>query len=208
MQTSENNVTLRDGTRCFIRLCTHAGDRHDMDVLREGIRSAWSHLSPKSRYYRFGYVPSHLSSRQLDYLADLDNRDRLAWCAGILDGKESIGIGLARYIRLVREHEVAEFAITVIDEFQHMGLGSLLLARLIDSAAAADLKILRGYVQKGNRAMIALGKKFGGLEHDEHDWLRIDIPVMQATTAVSQASDGDSQAFADGQQSHLPDESG
>ena len=194
MQSIEHNVTLRDGTRCFIRLCTHAGDRHDMDTLKAGIRSAWSHLSPKSRYQRFGYVPGQLSGQQLDYLADLDNKDRLAWCAGIRKGKESTGIGLARYIRLDREPDVAEFAITVVDEYQHSGLGSHLLAHLIDTARAAGLKILRGYVQKGNSAMIALGKKFGGIEYHEDDWLRIDIPVMQVASGMTSAHNGSGRA--------------
>ncbi|MDX1696634.1 MAG: GNAT family N-acetyltransferase [Thiohalobacterales bacterium] len=148
-----------------------------MQRLREGIRSAWSHLSPRSRYYRFGYVAGELSRLQLDYLVDLDNRDRLAWCAAIEDGAETIGIGLARYVRLADEPEVAEFAVTVVDEHQHAGLGSLLLARLLDSAARAGLAVLRGYVRRGNKAMIALARKYGGVEHLEDEWLRIDIPV-------------------------------
>lgn len=177
MQSSRQKLTLRDGRCCYVQLCSEAGDDHDMARLREGIRSAWSHLSPRSRYYRFGYVASELTRRQLDYLVDLDNRDRLAWCAATENGVEATGIGLARYVRLGSEPGVAEFAITVVDEYQHAGLGSQLLARLLDSAARAELELLRGYVKRDNVAMIALARKYGGIEHLEDEWLRIDIPV-------------------------------
>lgn len=184
MQSARFNVSLKDGTQCMLRLCCHQGDMHDTTSLKQGIQSAWCHLSPESRYYRFGYGVNRLTERQLDYLADLDNRDRLAWCAFVQSETVSTGIGLARYVRLKDEPDVAEFAITVIDEYQHSGLGSLLMARIIESAKAADLKGLRGYVQKGNKAMLALAEKFGGVTRSEDDWLIIDIPVMPDQEAV------------------------
>ena len=179
MESTEHQSTLRDGTRCLIRLCCHndSGDEHQH--LKEGIRSAWCHLSPESRFYRFGYVPRQLSEQQLDYLANLDNRARLAWCASIEDDTEETGIGLARYVRIADEPGVAEFAITIVDEYQHQGLGRLLLERLIESAGEARLKILRGYVRPGNRAMLTLAKKFGGEAHTENDYVLVDIPVPQ-----------------------------
>lgn len=178
MQPSSFEASLRDGTRCVIRLCCHTGGAHDATSIKEGIRTAWCHLSPESRYYRFGYGINQLTDKQLDYLADLDNADRLAWCAFAQGETDSIGIGLARYVRLKDEPDIAEFAVTVIDEYQHSGLGSLLLTRLIESAKDAELKVLRGYVRNSNKAMISLARKFGGVAHPEDDWLRIDIPVV------------------------------
>ena len=69
MQPGEYKGTLRDGTRCVIRLCCHNESGEEQQHLKEGIRSAWCHLSPESRFYRFGYVPRQLSEQQLDYLA-------------------------------------------------------------------------------------------------------------------------------------------
>jgi len=180
MQSPDFNATLRDGTRCVIRLCCHTNSGDDRQHLKEGIRSAWCHLSPESRYYRFGYVPQQLSEQQLDYLANLDNSDRLAWCAFIPDDPQETGIGLARYVRIEDEPGVAEFAVTVVDEYQHSGLGGLLVARLIDSAREAHLKVLRGYIRPNNRAMLALARKFGGVAHSEDDYLLVDIPVPPA----------------------------
>ena len=179
MQSDEFKVTLRDGTRCVIRLCCHSDCGEDRQHLKEGIRSAWCHLSPKSRYYRFGYIPQQLSEQQLDYLANLDNHARLAWCATIEEDTGTTGVGLARYIQIDEESGIAEFAITVVDEYQHQGLGRLLLERLIESAGEAQLKILRGYVRPGNRAMLALAKQFGGEAHTENDYVLVEIPVPQ-----------------------------
>ena len=51
------------------------------------------------------------------------------------------GIGVARFIRLEEDSEVAEPAITVVDDFQGKGLGTLLLHRL--AAAALEREINR-----------------------------------------------------------------
>ncbi len=179
MQATDTNATLKDGTQCSIRLC-HTDYSHDSELLKEGIRAAWGHLSPESRFYRFGYAPDRLNDQQLDYLADLDNLNRLAWCAYTGDNTHSTGIGIARYIRMQNEPGVAEFAVTVVDEHQHAGLGFILLGKLIESARAAGLKTLRGYVRRNNRAMLALAKKFGGVAHMEDEYMLVDINLAPA----------------------------
>jgi RimJ/RimL family protein N-acetyltransferase len=176
MQASDFNITLKNGTQCSIRLC-HTDLSHDRELLKEGIRAAWGHLSPQSRFYRFGYAPDRLNDEQLDYLADLDNLNRLAWCAYTGDTTHSTGIGIARYMRLQNEPGVAEFAVTVVDEHQHAGLGSILLERLVESARAAGLETLRGYIRPNNRAMLALAKKFGAVAHKEDEYLQVDISL-------------------------------
>lgn len=198
MQSSQFSASLKDGTQCVLQLCCHTGDVHDTASLKDGIRSAWCHVSPESRFYRFGYGINQLTEKQLDYLADLDNKDRLAWCAFVQGETASTGIGLARYVRLKDEPDVAEFAITVVDEYQHSGLGSLLIARLIESAKEADLKILRGYVRTGNKAMLALARKFGGIPQPEDDWLRIDIPIIPSQDPIYSHSPTESRQRSDG----------
>lgn len=174
MQATDTNTTLKNGTQCSIRLC-HTDCCHDRELLKEGIRAAWCHVSPQSRFSRFGYTPDRLNDQQLDYLADLDNLNRLAWCAYTGDNTHSTGIGIARYMRLQDEPGVAEFAVTVVDEYQHAGLGFILLGKLVESARAAGLETLRGYIRPSNRAMLALAKKFGGTAHMEDEYMLVDI---------------------------------
>lgn len=198
VQPTQLSATLKNGTECVLQLCCHTGGVHDTASLKEGIRSAWCHVSPESRFYRFGYGVNQLTERQLDYLADLDNKDRLAWCAFVQSEAASTGIGLARYVRLKDEPGVAEFAITVVDQYQHSGLGSLLIAQLIESAKEADLKTLRGYVRRGNKAMLALAGKFGGISQPEDDWLRVDIPVIPSQEPIYSHSRTESRQSSDG----------
>jgi L-amino acid N-acyltransferase YncA len=177
MYSSAFEATLNDGTRCRVRPCCHTLDREEQATLREGIRAAWCALSPESRYARFGMATRQLDERQLDYLSRFDNADRFAWCAFIGEEGEHTGIGLARYVRLVDEPGVAEFAVTVIDAYQHRGLGGILLARLVESAREAGLEMLRGYVGRGNRAMLALARKLGASVVAENQGFRADIPL-------------------------------
>ena len=179
MQTTDTNATLKDGTQCMIRLC-HTDFSHDSELLKEGLRAAWGHLSPASRFSRFGYAPEQLNDQQLDYLTDLDNLNRLAWCAYTDVNTHLTGIGIARYIRIQDEPGVAEFAVTVVDEHQHAGLGFILLGKLIESARTAGLKTLRGYVRRNNRAMLGLAKKFGGVAHMEDEYMLVDINLAPA----------------------------
>ena len=170
-------VTLGDGTRFRVRLCHSDADLCGKDCVKAGISTALGHLSDRTRRLRFAGGMNTLSEAQLDYLSSLDNRDRLAWCA-IEEGESAHkGAGLARYIRLQDEPDVAEFAITIVDAYQGKGLGSLLLGRLIDSARENDIRILRGYVLPGNSAMLRLSKRFDAEIGHEDSFIRVDIDV-------------------------------
>lgn len=169
--------TLSDGTRFLIRLCRSEGDQCDNDCVKEGINSALQLLSAKTRQLRFAGSVNTLSDSQLDYLANLDNRDRLAWCALEEGDNMNTGAGIARYIRLQNEPDIAEFAITIVDAYQSRGLGVVLLGRLIESARENGIRILRGYVLPGNRGMIHLSKRFDAEIKHEDSFLRVDIPV-------------------------------
>src|ERR1700723_1832427 len=93
-------------------------------------------MSPDSRYRRFFSGITELSPVMLDYLTEVDGYDHFALVATVdsLDLKAEEGVAAARFVRLPGEPEVAEAAVTVIDDFQGRGLGRLLLARLVDAA--------------------------------------------------------------------------
>ena len=107
-------LSMRDGTPFRVQLCVEPGTPHSPEFLRGQIAEAFGRLSTRSRWQRFSAPVHRLSDRQLDYLTDIDNRDRVAWCASASRGSQRIGIGLARYIRLHDEPDVAEFALTVV----------------------------------------------------------------------------------------------
>lgn len=126
-QDYEETIRLRDGTRATLRPIRAS----DKKLLLEGFER----LSPRSRYTRFLTPKQKLTNRELRYLTEVDGVDHFALVALTHPpfGKEE-GIGVGRFVRLADEPDVAEPAITVADDQQAKGLGTILLHRLSDAA--------------------------------------------------------------------------
>lgn len=170
-------LVLDDGTICSIALCVEPGSSHTPEFLKQQIINAMKSMSPGTRWQRFA-SSGNLSDTQLDYLTNLDGKDRVAWCAAVEKGGSEVGIGLCRYIRLVEEGNVAEFALTVIDEYQRKGIGTALLGKVIDSARENNIAMLRGYVLSSNKPMLSLCKKLGAAIHvDDANFRVVEISV-------------------------------
>jgi len=141
----EETVYLNDGQRVHLRLMRPS----DKEMLREGFE----HLSPESRYARFMAPKSRLSERELRYLTEVDGIDHFAM--GAIRRRfvsKDEGIGSARFVRLTGEPDTAEAAVTVLDEFQGKGLGSILLQRLIEAAWERDIRWFRNELLAENAA--------------------------------------------------------
>jgi acetyltransferase len=151
---------MKNGIRCRVQLCVEPNTRHNVEFLKKQIEIGFGHMSLRSRLSRFATAIDHLTDEQLDYLTDLDGKDKLAWCATVTRNDEESGIGIARYIRLPNESNMAEFAITVVDEYQGQGVGYQLLSKLIESASQNGFQVLRGYILMSNIPMLALCKRF------------------------------------------------
>ena len=174
-QVQAISLAMRDGTPYRIQLCVEPGTRHSAEYLRGQIDAAFARLSSQSRWQRFAAPLHRLSDGQLDYLTDLDNHDRVAWCASVGQDDQELGIGLARYVRLHEERDAAEFALTVVDAYQGQGVGSQLMRRLIASAHENGLRALRGYVLRGNQRMLAICRR-----------LDADLTSADASTIVAE----------------------
>lgn len=116
-------LALRDGSEALLSPIT----RDDRDLFIEGM----DHLSIESRFTRFGQGVGRLTEAELDYLSDVDQRTHVAWGAAI-DGEVA---GVGRYI-VLEDDDCAEIAVTVVDEYQGRGLGSLLFGALTAVARA------------------------------------------------------------------------
>lgn len=162
-------VELRDGTRALVRPISAA----DKQRLREGFNL----LSPRSRYLRFHAPVKRLTQEQLRYLTEIDYRDHMAWVATDLDHPEKPGMGVARYIRVSDEPEVGEAAVTVLDEYQGRGLGTLLLAILAKSARDNGIRTFRAYVLAENRPMLQIFEQLGAVRsRAEPGVFQVDLP--------------------------------
>jgi acetyltransferase len=136
-------------------------------------------MSNRSRQQRFAAPLQTLTDNQLEHLTRLDESDRVAWCAFVQSESEERGIGLARYVRLEDETNVAEFAVTVVDEFQGQGIGTELLNQLIETAKSNSIHTLRGYILPHNEAMLTLCRRLNAhTVREDASTIRADIQIQ------------------------------
>jgi RimJ/RimL family protein N-acetyltransferase len=129
----EESVQLSDGQKVLLRTIRPSDKQMFLD--------AFERLSPESRYARFMTSKTKLSEQELRYLTEIDGINHFAIGAirRHLMGKDE-GVGSARFVRLTDRLDTAEPAVTVADDFQGKGLGSLMLQRLIEAAWERDIR--------------------------------------------------------------------
>lgn len=105
-----------------------------------------------------------------------------------IDAPENRGVGIARYIRDPARTKLAEAAVTVLDAYQHRGLGTLLLQLLADQAQRNGITTFVSYVLWDNQEVLNGLSEAGALvEPDEPGVARveIDIPDPEEPTRTS-----------------------
>ncbi len=163
---------LADGTTVTLRL-VQPGDRDE-------LARQFHRMSADSRYRRFFSGIRELSEEMLDYLTVVDGYNHFAILAFTesLDLKKEAGVGVARFVRLADEPEVAEAAVTVVDDHQGRGIGRLLLAALVEAAQERGVKKFRGEVLASNEPMCKLLEAAGAHGTDTGDGTLIfDVPL-------------------------------
>ncbi len=178
MKNVTSGLVMKNGTPYEIHLCVEPETEHTPEFLKGQIVNAMRSMSAQSRWLRFASPARKLSDKQLDYLTDLDGKNRMAWCALIREKNQERGIGLSRYVKLAEENNIAEFAVTVVDEFQNQGVGYALLKKLIGSAGDNGIAILRGYIHPGNKRMLSLCRRLSAsIRVKGTACIEADIPV-------------------------------
>jgi GNAT superfamily N-acetyltransferase len=145
------------------RAATHDGrailirplEPDDKPLITQGLKR----MSEESRYRRFLAPKPDFTAAELAYLTEVDHHDHEALIAIDPDSGEAIGV--ARYVRLSGEPKMAEPAVAVIDDWQHLGVGTLLLQSLMDRAREEGLTHFRATVLGENRAIFGLLEKSG-----------------------------------------------
>jgi GNAT superfamily N-acetyltransferase len=166
--------TLADGTVVTLRP-VKPSDREEFD-------RQFRTMSPASRYRRFFTGIRELTPEMLDYLTVVDGHDHFAIIAlaDSLDLKSEHGVGVARFVRLADEPDVAEAAVTVIDDYQGRGVGRLLLQTLVEAARERGVRKFRGEVLASNEPMRKLLEAAGTTARGEptaDGTLVFDVPI-------------------------------
>lgn len=170
-----SSAVLADGTHVTLRPIFP----EDKDELRRAFRAT----SPKTRYQRFLGVVGDLSDATLDYLTNVDQKNHVAIVATVTsdDLKSERGIGVARFIRVPGHPDVAEAAVTVTDDMQRKGVGSLLVRELGRAAVAHGVRRLSADVLADNVTMRAILESVGARSHaraaDSADAIGYDVEL-------------------------------
>jgi len=166
---------LEDRTRVLVRPLLHSD--------RQALAIGFEHLSAEARRLRFFSAPSRLSDADLEYLTNLDYQDHFAYAAFAIDEPGTPGIGVARYIRDPSCPDQAEVAVTVLDEYQRRGLGTLLLRMLAEQARSNGITTFISHILWDNREILeTLASAGARIEPEEPGVARVAIEIPTAET--------------------------
>lgn len=146
-ETYREAIPLPDGGVMRLRLAQSQD--------REGILQAFERLSPETRVQRWFYPKMCLSDAELEALVSPADDDHGAISAIALDaaGEEAAPIGMARYAPSSDTADGREIAITIVDEWQGLGIGRILLHRLLAMMSERGVAYAEGRLQADNRRM-------------------------------------------------------
>lgn len=173
------DVVLRDGTTVLVRPA-----RPDD---RERVEDYLIGLSDASRYLRFWGASVDVTqiARQA---TDTDFVDHLTLLA-MVNGDDGRVVGGAQYIREA-DASRAEVSVSVADELQGHGLGSILIAHLAQAAGDAGVSMLHAMVLPENHRMIDVFRRSGFPIHMRAVPGAVDVEFpTEITTAALEAFD-------------------
>jgi RimJ/RimL family protein N-acetyltransferase len=127
---------------------------------RPALAFIFHRLGENSRYQRFHGAKRQLSAKELDCLTAVDHWHHealIAWTPA-----PSAPVAVARYVRTA-DFDLAELAVTVVDEWQRRGVGVELLLALRERALRAGITRFTATALRSNRAALALARRVGPL---------------------------------------------
>lgn len=127
---------------------------------RDQISRGLKDLSSESIRNRFLGSKKEFSNTELEYLTNLDGWDHYA--IGVEERERPFrGVSIARLVRSPVDALEAEVAITVIDEFQGAGVGTILIRLIALAAHERKIERLTFTTLPQNNGMIKLIQKIG-----------------------------------------------
>jgi GNAT superfamily N-acetyltransferase len=168
-------IALRDGSRVRIRRLRHS----DRQRLFLGFRR----LTPESRYRRFLAPTPTLSEGTVHYLVEIDHRNHEALIA--LNEMRNEGVGVARYVRDPARPNAAAVAVTVVDDWQGRGLGTLLLEGITMRAREEGVDTFTALMLVENGQMMDLLERLGAVRVVDPAAGTVEVEVHLPAIGVS-----------------------
>ena len=145
--------TLKDGRSVIVR-AIRADDK-------ETVLQSLSLFSNDSMYKRFHGAKNSLTDQELTFYTEIDYVHHVALLAVLKNNDQAIGGG--RFIALDKAlpPRSAELSFVVADEFQGLGVATIILKHLVHIARETGIKIFEADVLGENTAMIRVFEKSG-----------------------------------------------
>jgi acetyl coenzyme A synthetase (ADP forming)-like protein len=177
----EATIVLRDGSTLAVRPI-RAADEAD-------LARFFTDLSMESRVFRF-FIAIKNADALAKKMVDVDYTTRYGIVA--LAGAEQRIVGHAMYVEIGPRK--AELALAVADISQGLGLGTILLGQLAETAAAAGIDILEAVVKPENHRMINLLRESGFpvSARSEPGEVHAEIPTTLTPEGLRQFEDRES----------------
>ena len=146
---------LKDGTPVTLR-AARADDGPK-------IRQAFKNLRPETVYTRFFGYKADVNEAELKRITDADFTRDVALLVTIGSEDEQVVIGGASYFSITAAPEArsAEVAFTVEEDYQGLGVASLLLKHIVQIARERNVKDLEADVLARNLPMLAVFRRSG-----------------------------------------------
>jgi GNAT superfamily N-acetyltransferase len=151
---------LRDGTTVLIR----AIRPDDKQRLLRHFES----LSEKAVYFRFFGIKRTLSQDELRRLTEMDFANHVGLAATVGEREHERFVGVGRYIR-TDNRPCAEVAFAVLDRYQGLGIGTLLLKHLAAIARRNGISEFVANVLGSNHQMLEVFANSGFPSHTSYD---------------------------------------
>jgi acetyltransferase len=119
-------------------------------------------LSPEDRYKRYFGSRSAMTHEEMAVLTQIDYAREMAFIATYQKDSENITLGAVR-ASIDPDNTEAEFAMAVRSAYQGLGIGKLLLQKLIHYYQQQGTERLSGYTLFTNQSMANLAKSLGFL---------------------------------------------
>lgn len=151
----------------------------------EPVRRVFERLSDESRHGRFLVPKPDLTPADLAYLSDVDGHDHEALVC--VDRESGQPLGIARFIRLRDDPEIAEAAVAVVDEAQGRGVGTALMNALAERAQEERVRRFRAVVLADNAKSVKVLEGLGSVRRGRVEQgvveLEVDLPVGRESAA-------------------------
>jgi acetyltransferase len=145
------SARLPDGTRVFLRSLRAADLTHAQEY--------FSGFSEESKYLRFMTPTPTLTAETLKLVVEVLHEARAGITVAIVDhGQQEVLIGGARIVPTNRRI-CCEFALSIVDEWQGRGLGTILMREAVRLARTLGYHRIEGSVLTINTKMLKVAQR-------------------------------------------------